>query len=301
MPTHRRDIVVIGASAGGWPALQQLCGALPANLAAAVFIVFHVHSSSPGVLAQTLDQVGPLPASAGTNGGKIEPGHIYVAPPDRHMLLTPRGIALADGPRENRFRPAIDPLFRSAARSFANRVVGVILTGALDDGTEGLMYIKRAGGVTIVQDPGEASVAEMPENAIEHVGPDHVLQLEQIASLIVELTQTDAPNVAAQEVTSTMADSSDIDNDLRPKEISGPPTAISCPECNGAIWKTEEGNLTRYQCHVGHIYTEQAMVDAKSEELEIALWTALRALKEAITMYRTVAERARAGGRNLSA
>src|SRR3954470_16445133 len=161
MSTHGHDIIVIGASAGGMPALRELCSALPRGLPASIFIVWHMSPLSPGVLPDVLNQHCPLPAAFAKNGDAIQPGCIYVAPPDRHMLLTQRGVMLTDGPRENLVRPSVDPLFRSAARYFGKRVVGVILTGALDDGTEGLMYVKRYGGVTIAQDPSEATVSDM--------------------------------------------------------------------------------------------------------------------------------------------
>jgi two-component system chemotaxis response regulator CheB len=182
-----RDIIVIGASAGGVQALTELVRGLPENLAASVFVVVHTSPSSPGILPQIIDRSGPLRARHAENGAPIEHGRIYVAPPDHHLLLKPDRMVLAKGPRENGFRPAADPLFRTAARVFGPRVVGVVLSGGLDDGTEGVALVKEFGGVAVVQDPDEAIFTGMPTSAIANVEIDHVLPAARIGKLIARL------------------------------------------------------------------------------------------------------------------
>src|SRR5215210_6092081 len=172
-----RDIVVVGTSAGGVEALRVLVGGLPADFAGSVFVVMHTAPDSPGVLAQILDRSGPLPAANASNRERIRPGRIYVAPPDSHLLLEPGVVRVTHGPKENRFRPAIDPLFRSAAQTYGPQAIGVILTGGLDDGTAGLWAIKRLGGTALVQDPEEALVDSMPRSALRHVEVDYCLPL----------------------------------------------------------------------------------------------------------------------------
>jgi two-component system, chemotaxis family, protein-glutamate methylesterase/glutaminase len=181
------NIIVIGASAGGVEALSTLVRALPAGLPAAVFVVLHIPAQSPSLLPSILSRAGQLPAIQPTDGMAISPGCIYVAPPDHHMLLERGYIRIVRGPRENRHRPAIDPLFRSAARSYGARVTGVILTGTLDDGTAGLLAVKQRGGIAIVQDPKEALYTSMPRSALDHVAVDYCASLGEIATRLVEL------------------------------------------------------------------------------------------------------------------
>lgn len=183
----RHDIVVIGASAGGLWVLEKLVAGLPADLPAAVFIVVHLSAKFPSWLPYILQKSGKLPAVHAVDGAAIEPGRIYVAPPDRHLLVKPEYMRVVLGPKENRFRPAIDPLFRTAALAYGKRVVGVVLSGLLNDGTAGLIDIKEQGGVAIVQDPQEAMFPSMPESAIEHAAVDHILPVADIARVLVHL------------------------------------------------------------------------------------------------------------------
>src|SRR5215203_640683 len=182
-----RDIVVVGTSAGGVEALRTLVGGLPKHFPGSVFVVMHTAADAPGVLAQILDRSGPLPAINASNHDGIRPGYIYVAPPDFHLLLEPGHVRLSHGPKENRFRPAVDPLFRSAAQHFGPRVVGVILTGSLDDGTSGLWAVKSLGGAAVVQDPDEAFMSSMPQSALEHVEVDYKLPLAEIPGVLARL------------------------------------------------------------------------------------------------------------------
>src|SRR5215211_1119499 len=187
-----KDIIVVGASAGGIEALRVLAGGLPADFPASLFVVLHTSPESPAMLPNILDRSGSLPALSPKDGDRIRPGTIYVAPPDRHLLIEPNRLRVTRGPKENRFRPAVDPLFRSAAETYGPRVIGVILTGYLDDGTAGLWNVKQRGGTTIVQDPADAVADSMPRSALKHVEVDHCVRLVQIPSLLVRLTHEPA-------------------------------------------------------------------------------------------------------------
>src|ERR1044071_4813241 len=185
----KRDIIVIGASSGGIEALRVLVGDLPKDFAASIFRVVHMGPGSPGILHQILNRAGNVKAIDPSDGQEIQPGRIYVAPPDRHLILEPGKICLSRGPKENRFRPAFDPLFRSAAQVYGPRVIGVILSGGLDDGTAGLWTLKQLGGTAVVQDPEDALVDSMPLNASRYVSVDYEVPLKDMASLLVQLAQ----------------------------------------------------------------------------------------------------------------
>lgn len=182
-----RDIIVIGASAGGVEALLALVGMLSHDLPASVFVVLHTTPWSPSQLPQILNYNGNLPALHPESGQLIEPRRIFIAPPDYHMLLHKDHIQLWHGPKENMHRPAVNPLFRSAAINFKKRVIGIILSGTMDDGTAGLWWVKEFGGLAVVQDPATAKFPDMPQSAIEHVAVDHILNLQRIAALVNEL------------------------------------------------------------------------------------------------------------------
>jgi two-component system chemotaxis response regulator CheB len=293
MPT--RDIIVVGASAGGVQVLTELVRGLPKDLPAAVFVVIHTSPTSPSVLPQLLDRAGPLPAAHAEDGEAIAHSRIYVAQPDYHLLLSPLGIIIAHGPRENGFRPAVDPLFRTAARSFGSRVIGVVLSGGLDDGTEGLTLIKRFGGIAIAQDPDEAVFPSMPASAINNVDVDHVLKVSEMPAVLTQLARESVPESAAV-MTQGDGNARDLaesgDHSLLTGDIPGPPSAFTCPECGGAIWELRDGKLVKYRCHVGHSYTPEGFIAAQSERLEGALWTALRALEENAAVRRRMADRA---------
>jgi two-component system, chemotaxis family, protein-glutamate methylesterase/glutaminase len=299
------DIIVIGASAGGVEALSVLVGALPAELPAAVFIVLHISADSPSLMPNILRRAGDLPALQPTDGMTIAQGHIYIAPPGQHMLIEPRHIRIVHGPRENRHRPAVDPLFRSAARSYGPRVVGVVITGMLDDGTAGLLAVKQCGGVAIVQNPAEALYPGMPRSALEHVPVDHCVPLAEIAPLLVRLAHepvdaidvAPAPSEIEQEMSVTTMDLAAMTSDDHP----GTPSAFSCPECGGVLWELHDGALTRYRCRTGHAYSPESMVAGQSDTLEEALWVALKTLEESLSLSRRLAHQARARGQPLVA
>ncbi|HSV16332.1 MAG TPA: chemotaxis protein CheB [Tepidisphaeraceae bacterium] len=293
----------MGASIGGMQAFQRICAALPADLPAAVFIVWHTALHSPGILPDVLNRSARLPVAFARDGEAIEHGRVYVAPPDHHMLLWRDVVQLNRGPRQNRFRPAVDPLFHSAADAFGPRVVGVIMTGGLDDGTAGLMHVKRERGVAVVQDPLDADEPGMPRSALEMVDADFVLPIAQIPEVLVRLaTEQPQPPIRLEEAKAQMYNSDkDIGQGLRPEGVTGPPAEVTCPDCSGALWRETEDGVVKYRCHVGHSFTEQGLLAAKNEEVELALWTALRVLKENATMYRNIIERSTAAGRLASA
>jgi two-component system, chemotaxis family, protein-glutamate methylesterase/glutaminase len=290
------DIIVIGASAGGVEALMRIVRGLPSDLQASVFVVVHVSPGPPSSLPDLLTRVGKLPASHAQHLQQIQHGRIYVAPPDRHLVVVDGRVHVTIGPRENGHRPAIDPLFRTAARSYGRRVVGIVLSGALDDGTAGLAAVKQRGGLAIVQDPEDALFPSMPRSAMDHVVVDHVLPAEGIGTLLTEVVEqpvTDLPlpiPSATMEVEARMAD---LDRDaVHELERPGTPSVFACPECGGVSWELEEGDLLRFRCRVGHAYSPDTLSAKKLESLEDALWVALRALEEQAALAQRLAHQA---------
>jgi two-component system chemotaxis response regulator CheB len=292
---QRRDIIVIGASSGGIGALKELVAGLPGDLKASVFITLHVAPYSLGILPEILEQAGSLRASNAKDWERIEPGHIYVAPPDHHLLVEASGyMRVTRGPRENRFRPAVDPLFRSAAHAFGPRVVGVILTGWLDDGTAGLWAVKERGGTAIVQHPDDSFAPAMPLNAIKHVEVDHILPLKDIAPLLARLTETPAREEGGRPVSEEMETEVKIageDNALESGIMKwGDPSVYACPECHGVLLQLKEGNNMRFRCHTGHAYSVDSLLAEFTEKTEESLWSAIRAIEEGVLLMREMAK-----------
>jgi two-component system, chemotaxis family, protein-glutamate methylesterase/glutaminase len=300
-----RDIIVIGTSAGGVEALTQLVKRLPADLPAAIFVAIHFPAQSTSVLPAILTRLGSLPAIHPNDQDPIRSSVIYIAPPDYHLLLLPRQIRLSRGPRENGHRPAIDTMFRSAARTHGKRVIGVILTGALDDGTAGLSVIKARGGVALVQDPEEALFDSMPLSAIANVAVDQVLPLAQLAATLVQLVKECAenppkeqamPDEIANEAEIVAQDKAALEQGERP----GSASILTCPECGGVLWELNNSNLLRYRCHVGHAYSIDSLLSEQANFVESALWAANRALEEKAALCRRMAAQARQQDRPLS-
>lgn len=293
-----RDIVVVGTSAGGVEALRALVAGLPKDYPGSVFVVMHTAPDSPGVLAQILDRSGPLPAANATNREPIRPGHIYVAPPDAHLLLEPGRMRLTHGPKENRFRPAIDPLFRSAAQVFGPRVVGVILTGGLDDGTSGLWAVKRLGGVAVVQDPEEAFMPSMPLSALGQVEVDYTLPLAEMPAVLARLAdRTVAEQEGGYEVPEELNIEVKIAKEDNGLELGitrlGTPSVFTCPECHGSLLQLKENGRTRYRCHTGHAFSSDSLLAELTESVEATLWGAIRSIAESVMLLRHMAEHAR--------
>jgi len=283
-----RDIVVVGASAGGVEALQTLTRGLTAGLPAAVFVVLHVPRDSMSVLPSILSRVGVLPARHAHDGEAIEHGRIYVAPPNRHLLLKPGRVVVEVGADEHRQRPAIDPLFRSAAFAYGRRVIGIVLSGTLDDGTDGLALVKARGGLAVVQDPGDAAFSAMPASAMEGVDVDHALPVARIGPLVERLVREPLPLVvpplpAESEPTASLDDMDDV----LPGERPPLPSPFSCPDCRGVLWEGDHAGRPRFRCRVGHAFSLESLAAAQDDGVDEALWSAVRALEE----RRAVAER----------
>ena len=274
------DIVVIGASAGGITALKEITSSLAPDLDASVFVVVHTSPDSSGLLANILNRYSKLPAHQAEDGEAIRSGRIYVAAPDRHLLLERDEVRVVNGPRHNRHRPAIDLLFRTAARHYGERVIGVVLTGFLDDGSSGLLAIHNAGGATIVQSPDDAEAASMPRSALEQVQPDYCVPLVEIADIINRLAGVEAKSMARRS------------NQKQKSEKKRAQTPFTCPECHGSIWEVDENGEVRYECRVGHTYSPDAMFQANNEDVERSLWVALRTLEESAALERRLAEMA---------
>jgi two-component system, chemotaxis family, protein-glutamate methylesterase/glutaminase len=293
----QRDVVVVGASAGGVEALEKLVAGLPAELPASIFVVLHLMADGTSVLPAILDRAGPLRATAATGGERFERGRIYVAPPDRHMLLRGDRIVLTRGPRENGHRPAIDPLFRSAAREHGRRAVGIVLSGMLDDGVLGASAIKRHGGAVLVQDPADAGQGSMPANALEHVAVDHCAPAGELGQILCDVIDTPLDATAAPHEPTTADDGGDgvgelaIDTAVDPIP-DGRPAGLICPDCGGALWEQHEQSLIRYECRVGHRYSPESLVAGQAGALEEALWSALHSLEERADLLRRMARRA---------
>lgn len=295
MPENGCDLVVVGASAGGVEALTRFARALPVDFGAPVLVVLHVPASSPSVLPGILSRVGALPATHAVDGEALKAGHIYIAPPDCHMVVSADHIELARTPRENGHRPAIDTLFRSAAQAHDGRTAGVVLSGTLDDGTAGLSWIKLRHGATLVQDPDDAIYPAMPENAISFVEPDYVQGIEELVDTLVRLT-ANANGRSGKEASMDQAP-----NPAAEQAHEGEIAPFSCPACGGTLWETEDAGFPRYRCRIGHAYTLDSLAVDHSEAVERALSTAYRALEEHAAMSRRIARRLTDRGRTDSA
>lgn len=299
-----RDVVVVGASAGGVETLSRLIAKLPADLPATVLVVLHVSSSHTSALPHILERAGSLPAAHAEDGEELRHARIVVAPPDLHLLVMDGRVRLSRGPRENGHRPGIDPLLRSAARACGPRLIGVVLTGSLDDGSAGLLAVRARGGVTVVQDPEEAISPGMPRNAIAAAQPDHVLGVDAMGPLLERLVSEevapaaeDVPDTLVAEVRAAAMEPSALHGDERP----GHPAGLSCPDCAGTLWEIEDAGLVRYRCRVGHAWSPGSLLAEQAHELEGALWAALRSLEEKAALARRMAVSARATERSLSA
>ena len=263
------DIIAIGASAGGVEVLREVVAGFPADLNAALFVVVHIGNGMHGrsLLPEILSSAGPLPAVHPSDGERIRKGQIYVAVPDYHMTVGQDCVHLVYGPKENLTRPAINPLFRSAAAAFGPRVIGVILTGRLDDGIAGLAEIKRRGGVAVVQDPSDADFPSMPMTALDHVKVDHITPANKMASLLASLVNTERHYTT------------EVDEPVEKHLIQ-----INCPECGGPVWEERQGQIVEYRCRVGHTYSPTAFKEAQQDTVEASLWGALVSLEGAADM-----------------
>jgi two-component system chemotaxis response regulator CheB len=304
---NRPHAIVIGASAGGVAALLELAGALPPDLPAVLGVVLHV-GSTHSILPALLTARGSLPAVHPRDGEPLRAGTIYVAPPDHHLLFTPEVARLSRGPRENYARPAIDPLFRTAALHWRERAIGVVLTGELDDGTAGLQAIKECGGIAIVQDPAEALQASMPASALANVAVDHCLPIAGIAAQLQQLVaaapapepaSAAASEPAATAVAEHLQHEQEIFEGNKAMEHLGAvatPSTLTCPDCGGSLWELKDSKPLRYRCHTGHAFTAGTLQHAQKQTAEHSLWSSVRALRERELLLRRLATVAQATG-----
>jgi two-component system chemotaxis response regulator CheB len=282
-------VIGMAASAGGVEALRTLAAGLAADLPAAIFVVLHIPATGRSLLAPILDRESAFTAVVAEDAMAIQPGVIYVAPADRHLLVRRDRIELSRGPKENGVRPAADPMFRSLARAWGPAAIGVVLSGALDDGSAGTVSLSEAGGTVIVQDPADALVPGMPASAIAANPPDYTLPLAEIGGVLERLVRAAAPAPREEQAMPSVPDPDDhLHAEQRP---AGPASGFTCPECSGALWEVKDGALARYRCRVGHTYSEDAMVEAQGQAVEAALWTALEVLEERGELLRRIAGR----------
>src|SRR5215813_4889640 len=290
------DIVVIGASAGGIEALSCVFKGLPGKFPAAIFVVLHIAPHSPGYLPDILARAGPLPAEHARDRKPFRHGRVYVARPDHHLMLEPDGHMRATrGAKENHARPAVDPLFRSAALAFGPRVIGVVLSGGLDDGTAGLRGIKMCGGTAVVQDPADAVVSSMPATALRHVSIDYCRPADQIGPLLAGLVTRPVPQHIVPEA--DMRKQLELEVDIakggdRSAEVTriGQPSMFTCPECHGTLMRMRGERPSRFRCHTGHAFTADSLLAELTEATEESIWNAIRSLQESSMLMTHLAD-----------
>lgn len=291
------DIIVIGGSAGGIEALRVLIKDLPMDLPAAIFVVVHTLPDRPSLLPTLLNHAGSLLVLHPADGTPIRSGCVYIAPPDRHLLIEGTIVRVVAGPRENCSRPAIDPLFRSAAACYGERVIGVLLSGNLDDGTAGLLAIRRHGGITMVQDPEDAMFPAMPASARAAMPIDHCVRLGDMAQRLQQLVHVPVrepmkikDELLVQELDSLTADVKEMESDTR----AGTSSPYSCPDCGGVLWQIDDEGLLRFRCRVGHAFSTESMMAEQTAAAERALWMALKTLEERASLLSRMIRNAKA-------
>ena len=282
-----RNIIVMGASAGGITALKKVLGGLSATLDAAILIVLHVSPrSNCSVIAQGFQKQTALRCRVAANMMPLESGVVYLAPADHHLMVKGTTMLINNGAHENKYRPSIDVLFRSAAVAFGHRVIGVILTGMLEDGTSGMVAVKRGGGLCVVQDPDEAEFSDMPQSVLNNVKVDYRGSLDEIPAIIQEIVSqplppyTIVPNELQIEADITEKMMSNID-DLK---LIAERSDFICPDCGGGLWAIKNDPLHRYRCHTGHVYTEKLLFDLQDQKIEESVWVAIRLLEEKVNL-----------------
>jgi two-component system chemotaxis response regulator CheB len=286
----QRDIIVIGGSAGGVEAVSRIAAGLPAGFAASVFVVIHFPADGTSHLPRILNRAGPVPAQLASDGEPVRPGRIYVAVPDHHLVLENGVMRCERGPKENNHRPAVDPLFRSAAEAYGPRVAGVIVSGTRTDGTAGLFAVKKRGGIAIVEDPATALHSSMPASAAENVAVDHIVPAGDIAAILADAAPPESRSPMPTAPRQHDAEQRALDADLQ--RNPGAPAPYTCPECHGTLWEAPEEQFLTFRCRVGHAYSGDALFGHQGEVLEAAMWTALRSLEEHAALSRRLAARA---------
>ncbi|WP_369070042.1 chemotaxis protein CheB [Kineococcus terrestris] len=299
-----RDVVVVGASAGGVEALRALVAGLPEDLPAAVLVVLHVPPTGANALPAILDRSGPLPVRTARSGDALERGQVLVARPDRHLFVADGHVLLTAGPRENGHRPAVDVLFRSAARALGPRAVGVVLSGNLDDGAAGLLALRAAGGTGVVQEPADALYPGMPAAAIAAGEPEHVVPLADVAATVSRLVGQPVGDHPAG-TDPLLREETDVArsaaNPGAGDDHAGAPSGYTCPDCNGSLYRIEDHGMLRFRCRVGHAWSPESLRTQQSVSTEGALWMAVRSLEERAALHREMGRRARDAGHGLTA
>jgi two-component system chemotaxis response regulator CheB len=283
MPSKGRNTIVIGTSAGGLEVLDKLISQLPTDLPAAIFVVQHMApENSGGALLHVLGKHKAFACKLAANGESFEEGRIYIAPPDHHLLVKKTTLLVTKGARENRYRPAIDPLFRSAAVTHGPSVIGIVLTGMLDDGTAGLIAIKKCGGITVVQDPADAAYPEMPQSALNNLKVDHCVPVAEMGRLLEKLThETRGKDKSIPKDIRTEALIAErVLSDVEQVNGLGSQVPYNCPNCGGVLWEIDNPDVERYRCHTGHSFTAAALLTSQTEKIEETLWTSLRMFEE---------------------
>ena len=287
-------IIVMGASAGGFDAFQKIIQALPPDFQPPIFIVWHMSPDIIGVLPDVLNRANDIYAAHAYDNEEIKPNRIYIARPDHHMLINYGKVRVTHGPKENRFRPAVDPLFRSAAYTYGDRVIGVVLTGGMDDGTAGLWTIKHYGGIAVVRDPDDAEVSSMPANALRQVNVDHVAAVREIADLLVRLSKE--PLVEKVDVMKDEQTKKEIDIAAEKRAMEnghlnfGELTPFTCPECHGVLSRLQNDNIVRYRCHTGHAYSADTLMASITEKIEDSLYSAIRGMDETVMLLNHIGD-----------
>jgi two-component system chemotaxis response regulator CheB len=293
-----RDILAVGTSAGGVEALVFLAKNFPSDLPASVLLTLHLPWHAHSELDAILTNAGPLPASFAVDGETLKKGHVYIAPPNRHLLLGNNRLSLGNGPRENNSRPSIDAMLRSAAVCCSARTVGVVLTGTLGDGASGLWAVRTAGGIAVVQDPRDAAFSEMPQTALNRAKPQHVASLVEMPALLDRLVRQPAgkPRPLPANIKSEVEIARNGASTMYEMDAFGKRSMLACPDCGGVMWEIEEEELSRFRCHVGHTYTAEVMSVALDDSLRRALAIAQRALEERLLLARKLYQQATESG-----
>lgn len=291
MQNEISKVVVVGSSAGGMEALTRLVAQLPVDLPAPVLIVNHMSAETTGEpMVRALNKAGSVKCSHATDGEPFERGHVYLAPSDQHLLVVRDKMLVTKGARENRSRPAIDPLFRSAAVAYGKGVIGVILTGYLDDGTSGMTAIKRCGGVSVVQDPDDAAHGDMPQSVITNVGPDYCVPLARMGPLLEKLVAREigVSEEPPEDLVIEAEIAQRVVSDLKSVESLGSQVPFNCPDCGGVLWQMKHGDVPRFRCHTGHAFSAAALLAEQGEKIEETLWVALRMFEERQNLIATM-------------
>jgi two-component system chemotaxis response regulator CheB len=288
-----RDIIVIGTSAGGLEALDALVGQLPTDLPAAIFVVQHMAPENTGeALLHRLRKHGSFKCALAIDGKEFRHGEVCIARPDYHLLVKRNHILVTKGARENRYRPGIDPLFRSAAAAYGPRVIGVVLTGLLDDGTAGLKAVKQCGGITVIQDPKDAAYREMPQSALNNAEVDHCVPIAGMGALLERLVRQNPgkPRAIPKEIQTEALIAERVLSDVARVNTLGDQVPYNCPNCGGILWSLASSRGKRYRCHTGHSFTSAALLTSQTEKIEETLWVSLRMFEERKNLLNNMAQ-----------